>query len=735
MELIETQASDLRYLAQAPGALSDTASVSYGTPQPLPQASPPGSVSAPYGENSAANANKRKPPVDDGGPSDGQRQTRTKRNRRCGNLNLTCLYAPNCCSNNFRDSDDFKNVLAQVTRLQDEVNWLSQTVKTLAPSNDRTTVGDNSAVAPSPSQSSASAQRPDQTSHASSRVFRGATSIAYSLDVANSTMANMGLRAMAEPDVEDRQPAQVAMPTGNPPRDPLFEFDKDEMVRLCQFHEDETGIMYPVLNIHTVIAHAKKIAPFLESARGQQRPFELLNDEKTLQLKMVLCCALVVEEHGHSDKAVELYESMEAVVNRKLMADVSDVANLPLLCLLAGYRFLSNDEVLAWRVMGQVVRLCVELGIHQKSGLMRIQDEAERKNSLNSFWSAYVLDRRWGFATGLPFAVQDDEIDPQLPFPDEYPFLVAMITYSRLGAKVWRQVSHFGPVLARELRQEEIDKLDGEILQWYETVPDEVKVRHWDKEKLMTSTPSYNLQRLRIWTYLRLNQIRIWLYTPILYSATSIMSNLQQARRVLDLAKDTIQYLNHLNSTTNLYRRMQVFYHQFLTSAIAVVFLASIHAPLHFSAACRDEFYLALDLVKDLSAKSWISKRLWRTIKSLKDVAPRFGLNPDDDAHSSAALGMIGLARGHLDPVEPSFPGLSMPTHQQPVQEPQLRQNGKQLQNELSRIFEGYVGLNALQLGPGEEHVPAHSGLTSRESSGTMFATDGTVFPQLRDMF
>jgi hypothetical protein len=82
-----------------------------------------------------------------------------------------------------------------------------------------------------------------------------------------------------------------------------------------------------------------------------------------------------------------------------------------------------------------------------------------------------------------------------------------MITYSRIGAKVWRQVSHFEPVLARELRQEEIERLDREILQWYETVPEEIKVRNWGAERKMTSTPSYNLQRLRIWTYLRLNQV------------------------------------------------------------------------------------------------------------------------------------------------------------------------------------------------------------------------------------
>ncbi|KHO01653.1 Casein kinase II, regulatory subunit [Metarhizium album ARSEF 1941] len=722
MEQIETQASDLRYLAQAPAALSDTASVSYDTPRPGPHASPSGSAS--YGDNSAAvaasasasTASKRKSMGDGDGAA--QKQTRSKRNRRCGNLNLACLYAPNCCSNNFKDSDEFKSVTSQLRRLQEEVSRLNQTMKALqaestrlvAPPTDRgLNGGPGSTLAPSPvlSSTSTSMPRPDLT-HAKVGAFRGTTSMAYSLDVANTTIANMGYHGMDDTDHQDHQGSDVAIQVTatNAGLDPLVEFGKDEMVRLCRFHEDEIGIMYPVLNIHSVIAHAKNIAPFLDSLRRQPQPSELINDDKTLQLKMVMCCALVTESHGHSDRAIRLYESMEGVVNKKLMSDRSDVANLPVLCLLAGYRFLSCDEVLAWRVIGQVVRLCLEAGIHQTRGLTRIRDDVERRNALNSFWSAYVLDRRWAFGTGLPYSVQDDEIDPTLPLPDEYPFLVAMITYSRLGAKVWRQVSHFGPVLARELRQEEIDSLDREILQWYEKVPDEVK-------------------------------IRIWLYTPILHSATSIMQHPGQAQRVVDLAKDTIQYLNHLNGTTNLYRRSQTFYHQFLASAISVVFLASVHAPVRFSAVCREEFYLALDLVKDLSAKSWVSKRLWRTIKSLKDVAPRFGLNPDDDAHSSAALGMIGLARGHLDasPVTQSqspFPSLAMPASHHVPEQP-VEKNGRLIQSELSRIFEGYVGLNGFHFG--DERVAPHNNLGTSDSAAGIFTPDGTVFPHLRDMF
>lgn len=239
--------------------------------------------------------------------------------------------------------------------------------------------------------------------------------MAFSLDVAKETISNMGGWKPAEDGDDMEPPPSNHVPTlmsGQLP-DPLLEFDKDEMVRLCRVHEEEIGIMYPVVNIQSVTAHVKNVSLYLKS----QRLTEPLNDLQTLQLKIIMCCALVVEGHGYCEKAMRLFDSIESIINRKLMSDDVDVADLPFLALVAGYRFLSSEEVLAWRVMGQVVRLCIELGIHQKRGLMKIQNETERKNALNSFWSAYVLDRRWAFGTGLPYSIQDDEIDPTLPLP------------------------------------------------------------------------------------------------------------------------------------------------------------------------------------------------------------------------------------------------------------------------------------------------------------------------------
>lgn len=215
------------------------------------------------------------------------------------------------------------------------------------------------------------------------------------------------------------------------------------------------------------------------------------------------------------------------------------------------------------------------------------------------------------------------------------------------------------------------------------------------------------------------------------------MANPLHSQRAVDLAKDTIRYLSHLNNTTNLYRRVQVFYHQFLTSAIAVLFLASVHAPIRFSAACREEFYIALELVKDLSAKSWVSQRLWRTIRSLKDVAPRFGLNPEEDPQSTAALGMIGLARGRMDSTSQSpFQKPPMPGQQSQSGTPDsMAPNGARLQTEMSRIFEGYVGLNGFQYGGNQEVPPSNADMGTPDQSGSVYGGDGTVFPHFREMY
>ena len=249
--------------------------------------------------------------------------------------------------------------------------------------------------------------------------------------------------------------------------------------------------------------------------------------------------------------------------------------------------------------------------------------------------------------------------------------------------------------------------------------------------------------------------MRIWLYTPVLHSALSIEDNKSLAQQAVNLAKETIRSLAYLNSSTELYRRMQAFYHQFLTSSIAVLFLASTHAPLRFSASCRAEFYLALELIKDLSARSWVSQRLWRTVRSLNAYAPHLGMVEEEVAPPvhvlgsdrstgtsqcspkgfTAAFGAESQAGSGGPPH--SIPSASMVTCPQRLGDPH---NGLRLQLAMKRIFEGFtfMGSGAAE-GPNAGLAAGGLAAVANPNNGPfagqhVSASDGGVFRQVRDI-
>ena len=160
------------------------------------------------------------------------------------------------------------------------------------------------------------------------------------------------------------------------------------------------------------------------------------------------------------------------------------------------------------------------------------------------------------------------------------------------------------------------------------------------------------------------------------------MNHFPQAQTAVHLATDTLRYLTHLNATTPLYRKLQVFYHQFLPSAIAAAFLGSAHSPVHFAPTCRDDFYASLDLVRDLSAKSYVSKRLWRTFSSLSErsLSLRDGSGPYEDVSRRGARSPFPRDRLRSAPVRGTVEA-----------PPAQSANGVQLQAEMRRVFEAYV--------------------------------------------
>lgn len=229
---------------------------------------------------------------------------------------------------------------------------------------------------------------------------------------------------------------------------------------------------------------------------------------------------------------------------------------------------------------------------------------------------------------------------------DKSPYLTAMIDFNVLGSKVWAAIGTDHNSNAQSMTREDIGYLDYQIRQWHRNLPPQLQFDTTTLDKLNSPISTPGNLRLRIILYLRQNSMLIHIYRPVLYSATSIMKSASQAQEVVNVAKDTIRVLSRINSASAMYQTSQVLFNAFLTSALAVLFLAVSHAPAQFADQVREEFYLALELVRGFSKGSWVSKRLWKTIRVLKEVGPKLGLVTSSEAGGNTARPAQGKSRG-----------------------------------------------------------------------------------------
>lgn len=184
--------------------------------------------------------------------------------------------------------------------------------------------------------------------------FQGPTSTGYSLDVASSTLQNMGYPGLGDVGEEGtntngatpmtspspRLSVATAHPHAHPSRDPIWNLNKDEVIRLCRVYEEEMGIMHPVVDIDKIIIHTNNLYNWIDAASrnglagsaSKVRPGEAsrLRDGRSLLVKMICACSLTVEGNGQSELGVQLFESVREHVDAILHADSVDLKNLPL---------------------------------------------------------------------------------------------------------------------------------------------------------------------------------------------------------------------------------------------------------------------------------------------------------------------------------------------------------------------------------------------------------------------
>ncbi|KAJ5957972.1 transcriptional regulator family: Fungal Specific TF [Penicillium vulpinum] len=624
--------------------------------------------------------------------------------QRCGRQHVECIYVENS-----RDSpgeqENFKRLFDQMRAMQDQITQLSASIRPIASSEH------------SPAGVSATGtygQLPIQRSlrHLSTTretSFQGPTTSAFSFDLAKSSLQERGIVERAEAGDEGdmtQEPSPLVSPlapngeieTRQTP-DPLWTLPKAEALRLCQVYEEEMGIMYPVLEPSEILDQVHLLYGPTDRVLGPTRQLDGYNGlvrEDVHILRVVFACALTAEASGLSEQAIALFDSVREVQDNCVWGP-PDFKNIIFLTLVSMFYFQIDEEILAWRTVGIVERMCLEKGLHRRETLNHPAIIAVgRDRVLRIFWSIYILDMRWSFGTGMPFALEDTDIDPWLPEPAEKsPYLCVMIQYSRIAAKVWKFISAFNNT--NEIKKEEMNYLDWQVLRWVHAIPDSLRLDHPSSAESETAMKgSRSLRRLRSLLYLRANQLRMLIHRPVLHTSAHVMRYPGESETVVEIAKDTIRFITSLNDTSDIYRLQQVAFNWFLVSALAALFLAVAQAPTQFSGSCKEEFYWALELIKEVSAQSYISRRLWESIRSLRNLGPQLGLGFQKKRLDIQARVENEHLNAHGSPALP----------QSANSQTQTPQDGEKMTQELMEWFEAVGNLEHQIMGMGTGPVP-----------------------------
>ncbi|KAJ5547893.1 hypothetical protein N7513_005127 [Penicillium frequentans] len=425
-------------------------------------------------------------------------------------------------------------------------------------------------------------------------------------------------------------PAPSAEQFGVSSGDPLMGLGLEEILRLVQVYEDTVGIMYPCVDLASlrtyVVEFHHQYNPAIDRGTGRVLPDsdqDWFHARDIQVLKILLATALLVESHGRSERAAQLANSVEDRFASRLKVAEVDMKEILILCLLSIFHSYRDDEVIAWRLTGMAARGSMELGLHRQDTWHKtggvFPGALEWMWASRLFWCIYVLDRKWCFGTGLPFAIQESDMDTNLPEPGHStPYLTCMISYSRLSTKVWGLVVGW-PNRSREATAERCAFLDAQVQQWVHSIPKELR---FDPTWRSSAGPEHTdrAMMLQVLLALQANQLRILVYRQNLMSSQRIAEDLPGASTAVETAKSTVHMLDYFSRVSNVYFQWPEPFNYFLISALAALFLAVLHAPARFSQACRPEFYTAVDMVRRSATRARTSRRLQKIIRSLKRI-------------------------------------------------------------------------------------------------------------------
>ncbi|KAF2998370.1 hypothetical protein E8E14_006087 [Neopestalotiopsis sp. 37M] len=434
-------------------------------------------------------------------------------------------------------------------------------------------------------------------------------------------------------------------------------------LEILDMYEEEIGLLYPFLDVTELRNNLRDSS--LQLTDQEHRQEVRLGTKLDEVLILVLAVMAVLEEPDVSTLGDDFVEQVVSGTWRRVhTGNVAD-HDITLSILISIYYFMTDRESLAWRNIGTVVRMLQELGYHSSSDLEhRFKSRSAKDKAKKVLWSAYTLDRRWSFGTGLPFAINDSDIDYDTDFLDESlstAYLRAMVSYCRIGAEV--RDSALGMPSPTHAKDSARDLLDFKINEWRRNLPSCLQFHQDMNFDPLTGTRGQ--YRLRLLLYLRANQMRIVVHRKSALRSGNEAIDTSSLNAMIEVAQDTIRVLAKLSQVSNIYHAQQKTFNHFLESALSALLLVTCRSKVLADRSCAAEVQLALDVIDHLSTTSSITRKLAEKLKCFAtssveaEQRPRKSRTNASSKGKSTSFGNIGQpAHGPEEPIGGPSPAI-----------------------------------------------------------------------------
>jgi len=274
-----------------------------------------------------------------------------------------------------------------------------------------------------------------------------------------------------------------------------------------------------------------------------------------------------------------------------------------------------------------------------------------------------------------------------------------MVDWTQLAGKTW-QILNCHDDKSSTTSKEEIDYLDYQILRWYNQIPDELQLTHaranpTEIQKDVPHDPLY----LPAVLYIRQNYLRNLIYRPILQSGLRIREDERHAHVATEVAKESIRTVWQLNQTTELIGTHPILFKHFVLSSFGNLSLAVVNATSDYWASVRDEFHLALKLIRLLSTRSGPLMRLWKRLQGLEKLQDKISLTSTpatSEGSGSQVLHKASRDRNLPDEFSANFPVFYEPSTTTAADgSAEISIGVPQIRDEFASLFDQAADINA----------------------------------------